>query len=257
MNESNSGGHLTSDDILDRLTTGGRNSFTNAEASHLENCPDCANLVSFCTHIRNAGAQLSSEGYTLDNAGVSCLDETTRSRFDRSPKIRSLSLPWSGNREGVFKKNFLGFAHLGRLTVAMSAAACLLILYAFVPSFHRSETTIPPEVVLSSAELESLDGKNSVGSVELIKSETDSTQHILVQMPGVSTPKDQEIEVWLLNKDGQRMISLGLLNQTSGTSLPVTDSVLESGYTVVDVSNETLDGDPLHSGHSIARAAIR
>ena len=62
-------------------------------------------------------------------------------------------------------------------------------------------------------------------------------------------------EVWLLTEAVDGLISLGLLNGTEGEFI-VPDSVDLERFSIVDVSQEPLDGDPTHSGDSIVRGPL-
>ena len=62
-------------------------------------------------------------------------------------------------------------------------------------------------------------------------------------------------EVWLIREDGQALISLGVLDDASGT-FRVPDGVDLDEYRLVDISFEPVDGDPAHSGDSIVRGEL-
>lgn len=63
-------------------------------------------------------------------------------------------------------------------------------------------------------------------------------------------------EVWLINTDGSRMVSLGLLPAGESGDFDFPERLLEQGYRIVDISYEPDDGDPVHSGQSLARGTI-
>ena len=60
------------------------------------------------------------------------------------------------------------------------------------------------------------------------------------------------VEVWLINTDGKRMVSLGVLSTTQAT-FPVPPDAIAQGYTIVDLSREQFDDKPQHSGDSVMR----
>lgn len=62
-------------------------------------------------------------------------------------------------------------------------------------------------------------------------------------------------EVWLLDENGERLVSLGLLEGTHGT-FPIPAAVDVAEFPVVDVSIEPADGDPAHSGDSVVRGVL-
>jgi hypothetical protein len=62
-------------------------------------------------------------------------------------------------------------------------------------------------------------------------------------------------EVWLLTADATGLVSVGLLDGSSGRFSIPADLDL-SQYPVVDVSAEPDDGNPAHSGDSIVRGTL-
>ena len=59
----------------------------------------------------------------------------------------------------------------------------------------------------------------------------------------------------LINQDGKRMVSLGILSSDQAT-FPVPPDAVSQGYTIVDLSNEQFDDRPQHSGDSIMRGTL-
>ena len=66
---------------------------------------------------------------------------------------------------------------------------------------------------------------------------------------------DRYREVWLLADGGDRLVSLGVLDGTTG-SFDVPTGLDLDQYDTVDVSDESYDGDPAHSGDSIVRGQL-
>ncbi|GAB3263473.1 hypothetical protein GCM10027425_27940 [Alteromonas gracilis] len=62
-------------------------------------------------------------------------------------------------------------------------------------------------------------------------------------------------EVWLLNADGERLVSLGILGASGRGEFVIAPELLDDGYRTVDISAED-DGDPTHSGNSLARGEL-
>jgi anti-sigma-K factor RskA len=62
-------------------------------------------------------------------------------------------------------------------------------------------------------------------------------------------------EVWLLDADAQRLVSLGLLEGSTGR-FPLPPQVDVTRFPVVDVSLEPADGNPAHSGDSVVRGTL-
>ena len=69
---------------------------------------------------------------------------------------------------------------------------------------------------------------------------------------------DRYREVWLINTDGQRMYTLGVLPDDGQSQLPSPARTRRTapGFTIVDVSIEPYDGNPAHSRESQVRGIL-
>ncbi|GGU83868.1 hypothetical protein GCM10010275_18940 [Streptomyces litmocidini] len=67
---------------------------------------------------------------------------------------------------------------------------------------------------------------------------------------------DGYFEVWLMDRSHEKLIAVGTLGPDGSATLPLPDGVDLSGYPVVDVSAQRYDGDPAHSGESVARGDL-
>ncbi|NYE37080.1 anti-sigma factor RsiW [Nocardioides cavernae] len=63
-------------------------------------------------------------------------------------------------------------------------------------------------------------------------------------------------EVWLINVDGKRMVGVGILADGDDGEFKVPRHLIDDGYRIVDISVEPDDGDPTHSGVSLARGEL-
>jgi anti-sigma-K factor RskA len=62
-------------------------------------------------------------------------------------------------------------------------------------------------------------------------------------------------EVWLIKADASALVSLGVLEGSTGV-FEVPDGIDLREYVLVDISLEPEDGDPDHSGDSIVRGEL-
>ena len=62
--------------------------------------------------------------------------------------------------------------------------------------------------------------------------------------------------MWLINVDGKRMVAVGLLASGDEGEFEVPLRLIDEGYRIVDISIEPDDGDPTHSGVSLARGEL-
>jgi anti-sigma factor RsiW len=108
--------------------------------------------------------------------------------------------------------------------------------------------------VAASVPLEPLPAWDTTGVAELATN--DAGQQVLVVSLDQAAPADAGYqEVWLIDTDVAGMVSLGVLDGASGQFV-VPEGVDVAQFPIVDVSLEPFDGDPTHSGDSIARGQI-
>lgn len=112
----------------------------------------------------------------------------------------------------------------------------------------------PATTVVEQAALEALPGWTGAAGTAVVEESADGTRTLVVDVSGAD-PGDGVREVWLIDTEVTRLISLGLLTGTSG-SFVLPDGVDLTEFPVVDVSEEPLDGDPAHSGDSVVRGVL-
>jgi hypothetical protein len=143
----------------------------------------------------------------------------------------------------------------GRRTwwVAAAAAACLLVgVLVGRAVWAPGETTLP---VVASVPLTTLDAsKQQEGTAELLGGQGGQGQELRVDTQPMSAGSGY-VEVWLINTDGKRMVSLGVMSSTQGT-FPIPPNAIEQGYKIVDLSREQFDDKPQHSGDSVMRGTL-
>jgi hypothetical protein len=138
------------------------------------------------------------------------------------------------------------------LTVAAAAAGMVVggavgVWWASRPG-PREEPT-----VLAEAALEPLPGWDAAGVASLEEDES-GTRVVVVDVEG-DLGDEGFREVWLLAPDLSGMVSIGLLEGSSGRFV-LPESIDVMRYSVVDVSEEPFDGDATHSGKSVVRGAL-
>lgn len=106
--------------------------------------------------------------------------------------------------------------------------------------------------VVASASLTALPDRTGTGQATV--QTVDGERVLSLDVSGL-TRADGFYEVWLLDADAQRLVSLGLLDGSTGRfTLPPEVDVTD--FPVVDVSIEPVDGDPAHSGDSVVRGIL-
>lgn len=133
----------------------------------------------------------------------------------------------------------------------VAAAAACLVIGALVGRalWAPGEANSP---VVASVALTTLDAaKQKEGTAQLLGG---PAQELRVDTNPMS-PGPGYVEVWLINTDGKRMVSLGTLTGTEATFAVPADAIAQ-GYTIVDLSREQFDDKPQHSGDSIMRGTL-
>jgi len=97
------------------------------------------------------------------------------------------------------------------------------------------------------------DHPQAAGSAEVDEAR-DGTRTLTVTLEGAPASEEYR-EVWLIRNDGAALISLGVLQDETG-SFPIPPGVDLAEYDLVDISFEPVDGDPAHSGDSIVRGQL-
>jgi hypothetical protein len=111
-----------------------------------------------------------------------------------------------------------------------------------------------PPTVVAEVGLDPLPDWQASSGIARVETDATGARTLVVSLSG-QTPDEGFQEVWLIDRDVTRLVSLGVLEGTEGR-LPIPASVDLDDYAVVDVSAEPLDGDPTHSGDSIVRGVL-
>ena len=145
---------------------------------------------------------------------------------------------------------------------AAGLAAALALVAGLGLGRLTGDDPAPPEAqdppvdtgtVVAATALTALDSDDDRGEASAVR--TDDTFTIRVRASELGA-EDGVHEVWLINVDGTRMISIGLLASGDEGEFDVPMRLLDEGYRIVDISIEPDDGDPTHSGVSLARGEL-
>lgn len=137
------------------------------------------------------------------------------------------------------------------------AATVALVAGIGVGRLTDGGTEPPPEpdrgTVVAAADLTALDSDAPRGVASAVR--TDDTVTLRVRASELGGESGVH-EVWLINVDGERLVALGLLAAGDDGEFQVPMGLIEEGYRIVDISVEPDDGDPRHSGVSLARGEL-
>jgi hypothetical protein len=127
-----------------------------------------------------------------------------------------------------------------------AAAAVVLLVVGVAVLGDRS----PSSEVVASVELDRL-GDAGSGAAELV----DEGGRYRLQVDTADLdPGDGFLEVWVIDSDVSKLVSLGPVRSDGTYDLP--PDLDPRQFPVVDVSVEPLDGDPAHSGDSVLRGQL-
>ncbi|NII39888.1 hypothetical protein E9228_000507 [Curtobacterium flaccumfaciens] len=113
------------------------------------------------------------------------------------------------------------------------------------------------DAVVSQARLAALPGWSGAHGTAALERDTDGRLSLVVDVdPRTSDGTAPLREVWMMRSDLSGLVSVGFLDGDQGR-FTVPSGVDPSRYPVVDVSAESADGDPAHSGDSVVRGTLR
>ena len=136
----------------------------------------------------------------------------------------------------------------------LPAAAAVVLLAGAAGAIIFAQR--PTTVVLAGVTLEPLpEWVGSSGDARIERAADGQRDVIVTLQASEPTSDDRYREVWLLSADLSKLVSIGVLSGGSG-SFVIPDGLDLRDYSIVDVSEEKLDGDPAHSGDSIVRGEI-
>lgn len=137
----------------------------------------------------------------------------------------------------------------------IAVAAAVGVVAGVVGTQVVPDLVSPQPQVIAQAQLDTLDTGTRGGEAELLSSRGRALD-LRVQVKPLD-PGDGYLEVWLINSDLKRMVSVGVLpSDATEQDFRVTRSLIDQGYVIVDISREQFDDRPQHSGDSLLRGSL-
>jgi hypothetical protein len=138
--------------------------------------------------------------------------------------------------------------------VAGAAAAGLVVGVAGSQLLDGADPE-PAAVTVASTTLDTLDTQQALGTADVVRH--DGQVDLAVNTDPLAPPADGYLEVWLINEDLKRMVSVGVLRPgAADQTFAIPQELLDEGYTIVDISREGFDDAPEHSGDSVVRGSL-
>jgi anti-sigma-K factor RskA len=240
--------HLDPDRLADRAL-GNDDLLTAAEETHLDSCAECRDELAQLSRIADLSrhpeqlAQVpadaiwqSIQGQLASQAPAPAGTEVAAKPPPSPPTVTELPPRTPRPRSWL---------------LAAAAAVVGLIIGVGVTTLADRDRV----EVTSTTALAALPGQTGQGTAELISDQ--GRPELRVQIDAPPTP-DRYREVWLINTDGQRMYTLGVLPDDGRATYPLPPELAGQlqGFTTVDVSIEPYDGNPAHSRESQVRGTL-
>ncbi|MEO5609049.1 MAG: anti-sigma factor [Ornithinibacter sp.] len=147
-----------------------------------------------------------------------------------------------------------GRRRVGLTWVAGAAAAGLVFGAVGSRVLGEGETRPPSQTVVASTPLDTLDTAKELGSASLVERAGSVDLDVRTQ---TLRPDGGYLEVWLINRDLKRMVSIGVLSpEKADQSFTISPELITQGYVIVDISREGFDDKPQHSGDSLVRGTL-
>ncbi|MEV0287975.1 MULTISPECIES: anti-sigma factor domain-containing protein [unclassified Kribbella] len=233
-------------------------------AAHLSTCPDCQTTLAELRELAaeaTSAPHLASPPPALWDRIAADLHLTTPSTPtpttppeapttptpDRTaPPATTASTPEPTTPAAPARRGY------GRRTLVLAASVAAVLGVGIglgaAAVLDRDEEAPPPVAVV---QLEPLPGKTGGGTADLIQ----DGNELKVSVTGLDASTGY-YELWLINADGERMVSLGVLDPAQGGTFRIPDNLTSEGYRIVDVSLEPNDGNPAHSRDSVVRGTL-
>lgn len=231
-----------------------------ATRSHLATCPQCAEEVaSLAATVRTARSVTPADALVMPPPQVW---EGIRGALSLSPALdpdtaatRPAPLPGAGDELAARRARRSGSPSTRGAWLGAAAAAGLLVggTGGVLVAGGAGGAGEPEGVVVAQGQLDPLPGWEAGGEA-VVEETADGTRELVVTLEGGDGLEGYR-EVWLIDREVSRLVSLGVLEGGEGRFV-VPAGLDLAEFPVVDVSDEPYNGDPSHSGDSIIRGLL-
>lgn len=132
----------------------------------------------------------------------------------------------------------------------LAAAAAVVVALGAAALVASLRTDDADQLLVAAGSLEPLAERGS-GSAELV--DDDGVLRLRVDTSDLGDA-DGFHEVWIIDTEVSRLVSLGPLRADGTYELP--PGIDAADFPIVDISVEPIDGDPTHSGNSVLRGQL-
>ena len=230
-----------------------------AERAHVEYCPACQADLTALREVASLGRetqglshQLSPPPLRLWRQIAAAVEADARPTVAVQPPTR-----WYAGRGGPAQA-YPGWGGAWRRTTLVAAAAAAAGVVATLGMVRALDQPAPPAQVAASAALTAMSGApgGARGEARVLgDAGGGGGERLHLHLTGLPL-RPGYYEVWLINPDTGKMVSVGVVGEGTDALLPLPATVDLREYRVVDVSVEEYDGEPAHSGRSMLRGTL-
>jgi hypothetical protein len=219
-----------------------------ADAAHAAGCASCQAFIAELTETLALVGEASGEELVAPPDSVWRAISAQVAAEDQPPLVPASAPAASGPVDELAARRRPRFGWL-------AVAAAVGVVAGVVGTQVVPPLVSPPPQVIAQAQLDTLDTGTRGGEAELLASHGLSLD-LRVQVKPLDAGTGY-LEVWLINSDLKRMVSVGVLpSDATEQDFQVTRSLIDQGYVIVDISREQFDDRPQHSGDSLLRGSL-
>ncbi len=233
------------------------------ERSHLKQCAACQAELDQFTAVVAAGRQVTPED--APSAPPAAVWSSIATQLGLGAEVTPSAQPAAEAQARVVDLAEIRHPDRGgrRRTIWIAAAASVAgIVLGALGASALNQRDASPGVLVAESDLTVVpvdaggieDVPDGVAGTARIV-DTDGQDFAEVDTTGLPAI-DGYYEVWLIRSDLSGMISLGALTSGAKGRFTIPEGTDLTLYTIVDVSVEPLDGDPVHSRQSVLRGTL-
>lgn len=221
------------------------------DSAHISECEQCQHEIDVLSRAAMVGRSTFDAGELLDSPPR--VWERISDELALSHDVATPSRPNAADTSDATVHS-LDARRRSPWVGVIAAAASLALVAAAGSAIWLTFRPATQPTILARATLDAFPNwASSTGDAKL-EQLSDGTRVIDVNLTAPATDGGYR-EVWLITSDASALVSLGVVEGTSG-QFTVPDGLDVDNYDLVDISEEQFDGDPAHSGDSIVRGQL-
>lgn len=210
-----------------------------AAEAHLADCPECRESLAQLVAVTRIGRE------SLSLAPLTA----------PAPEVWSRIAAELGLHRGATapRPTAVAGARWRRALPLLAAAAAVVLVAGAGVTAWRLLRPVPPTVV-ATATLDPFPDWTAASGTAVVERLPGGERVVRISLDSPAQGGDYR-EAWLITEDSSALLSLGVVDSATAT-LIIPSGVDLSLYDLVDVSSESYDGNPAHSGDSIVRGRL-